>query len=105
MNEDGFVASGGLLVPRGDIVGFVAIDDFCWVEVDEKVEVGKEGSIGDLGDLHCSEVALDCAWERPSHGGTEVVGVHPGVDEAVEDAEDCRHGQQQKGKRGAQSDQ
>lgn len=64
----------------------VSFDDLSRVETGEEVEVGEERSGSDLCDLHRGEVALDRAREWPSHCGAKVVSVHPGVDEAVEDA-------------------
>lgn len=89
MDEEGLVASGCRLEPRRDVVGLVAIDDGLGVELDEEVEIGEEGAGSNLSDLHGGEVALDGTWEGPSHGSAEIVGVHAGVNKAVEDTEDC----------------
>lgn len=60
------------------------------MELDEEVKVGEESARGNLSDLHGGEIALDGTGEWPTHGSTEVVGVHPSVDKAVKHAEDCR---------------
>ncbi len=88
--KERFVAGRLVLVPGRNLVGLVSFSDEGVLELDEEVEVGEEGSGSDLSDLHGGEVAFDSTGEGPTHGSKEVVGVHPGVNEAVEDTEDCR---------------
>lgn len=79
---------GDRLKPGRDLVGFVGVEDCGRIELDEQVEVGEKGTGSDLSDLHGCEIALHCSREGPSHGSAEVVGVHAGVDKAVEETED-----------------
>ena len=88
MNEDQLVTGGGRLKPGRDLVGLVGLEDCGRIELDEQVEVGEQGTGSDLSYLHGCEIALDCAREGPSHSSAEVVGVHAGVDKAVEETED-----------------
>jgi hypothetical protein len=58
------------------------------VKVDEEVDSSKRSSDEELGDLHGGEGLLEDSGDTDVEGGKSVVGVHQGVDEGVEDAED-----------------